>query len=192
MRMRFSSLVALTLASAPGAAWAAGGGGLGDLMSLAPGSMLWTLLTFFILLLVLWKFAWGPIVKGLEAREEKIQGAIEQAQKDREEAAAKLQEYEAKLSDMATEVNERLSRADKEAQARIDQAVNEAREEREKMINRAEQEVQAIRDNVKAELRAEMVDIAARVAAAAIQDSFDREDQIKIIEQRLKNVEAQS
>lgn len=121
----------------PVAVFASSEGGLGNLISIAPGSMLWTLLTFFILLIVLWKFAWGPIIKGLEAREEKIQGAIDQAQRDRKEAARLLREYEEKLKAASAEISDRINKADQDAAARIEQASLEARDKAEKLLDRA-------------------------------------------------------
>jgi len=186
-------LVAPALLALPVAALASeGGGGLGSLISLEPGSMLYTLLTFFILLLILWKFAWGPIVKGLEAREEKIHGAIEEAQRDREEAQKLLQDYEEKLKTASQEISERLSKADKEAQARIEQAKQQASDEGEKLIARAKQEIEAQKEKVSGELRAEVADLAASIAAAAIGESFEKEDQLRIIKRRLEQVEKPS
>lgn len=183
-------LVAGVLLAGPAVAFASSGGeGLGALISLAPGSMLYTLLTFIILLLVLWKFAWGPIVKGLEAREDKIHGAIEQAQKDREEAEKLLRDYEEKLKKASQEISERLSKADKEAETRIEKARQEAREEGERIVNQARQEIEAERDKATAEIRQQMTDIAARIAGAAIGESFDKDDHMRIIRKRLEQVE---
>ena len=96
-------LVAGALLTLPLTAFASEEGGLGSLISIEPGSMLWTLITFVLLLLVLWKFAWGPIVKGLEARENRIKGAIEQAEHDRAESEQLLRQYEEKLTAKAPE-----------------------------------------------------------------------------------------
>jgi len=183
------NLVAPALLVLPAAALASGGEGLGSLISVAPGSMLYTLITFVLLLLILWKFAWGPIVKGLEKREETIHGAIEKAQNDREEAEKLLKDYEEKLKSASSEISDRLTKADKEAQARVEQAKEQAREEGEKLIARAKQEIESQKDKVSAELKAEVAELAASVAAAAISESFDKDDQLRIIKRRLEQVE---
>ncbi|MDP8205630.1 MAG: F0F1 ATP synthase subunit B [Candidatus Electryonea clarkiae] len=183
--------VILALASLP-AVTMASGGGLGDLISIAPGSMLWTLLTFFILLLVLWKFAWGPILSGLEAREDKIRTAIEQAQRDREEAAKNLREYEDKLKTATTEISERLSNADKEAIDRIERAKEDAKAEGVKLVEKARAEIEAEKTKIKAELRQEVADIASSIAAKAISESFEREDHMRIIKKKLDMLENES
>ncbi len=185
-------LVALALGFLPAAAFAAGEGGLGAILSIAPGSMLWTLLTFTILLIILWKFAWGPILRGLEARENKIRTAIDQAQRDREEAAKQLQEYEEKLKTATTEIGERLAKADQEASMRIEKAQEEARTEGEKILERARAEIEAEKAKVASELRNEVADIAASIATKAIQESFTRDDQMRIIKKRLETLENES
>jgi len=183
------ALVAPALLVLPAASMASGGEGLGSLISVAPGSILYTLITFALLLVILWKFAWGPIVKGLEQREESIHGAIDQAQKDREEAEQVLKQYEEKLKTASSEIAERLTKADKEAQARVEQAKEQAREEGEKLIAKAKQEIDSQMEKVSAELKAEVADLAASIAAAAISESFDKEDQLRIIKRRLEQVE---
>lgn len=182
-------LVALGLSFVPVAVFASSEGGLGNLISIAPGSMLWTLLTFFILLIVLWKFAWGPIIKGLEAREEKIQGAIDQAQRDRKEAARLLREYEEKLKAASAEISDRINKADQDAAARIEQASLEARDKAEKLLDRAKEEIAAERERTAAELRKEVAQIAASIAEKAIQESFTREDHLRIIQRKVEQME---
>jgi len=154
--------------------------------------MLYTLITFTLLLLILWKFAWGPIVKGLESREDGIRNAIEKAQSDRDEAAKMLAEYEQKLRATSTEISDRLNRAEKDAQQTIESAKQQAREEAEKLREQAKQEIEASKDKVAAELRAEMAKLASQVAGAAIGESFDRDDHLRIIQKRLEQVESAS
>lgn len=191
MRTRLS-LVAPALLAGAGFVQAAEAEGLGSLISLAPGSMLYTLIAFLLLLIILWKFAWGPIVRGLEAREEKIHGAIEQAKQDRDEAAKLLADYEQKLKTASSEISDRISKAEKDAQQTIESAKQQAREEAEKLREQAKQEIEASKEKVAAELRAEMAKLASQVAAAAIGESFDRDDQLRIIRKRLEQVESAS
>lgn len=189
--MRFkTTLVAFVTLLFPFSAFASEeGGGLGNLISVAPGSMLWTILTFLLLLIVLWKFAWGPIVKGLEAREEKIYGAIDKAQQDREEAEKLLGEYQEKLKEASNEIAERLAKADKQALATVEQAKAEAQQSAEQMIERAKAEIDRQRDKVAAELKAQVVDLAAQIATAAIGESFDKPQHLEIIRKRLEQAE---
>ena len=63
------------------------------------GEAIWTLVWFFVLLVVLWKFAWKPLLAGLTGRQEYIEKQISDAEKTRAEAKKVLEEYGAKLAD---------------------------------------------------------------------------------------------
>lgn len=192
MRMK-QALVAFVFLSLPLTAYASSeGGGLGNLISVAPGSMLWTILTFLLLLFVLWKFAWGPIVKGLEAREEKIYGAIDKAQQDREEAEKLLSDYQKKLSEASSEISDRLSKADKQARETIELAKTDAQAQAEQMLERAKSEIDSQRDKVAAELKAQVVELSADIAAAAIGESFDKPQHLELIRKKLEQAEKSS
>src|SRR6516162_2858613 len=78
----------------------------GSLTDLNPGLTLWTALTFIVLLIVLSKFAWGPIVKMLDEREKTIREAIESAKKERAEADRLLAEQKESLARASREAAE--------------------------------------------------------------------------------------
>ena len=68
-----------------------------DLLSPDSGTIFWTVLTFILLLLILKKYAWKPILKTLEDRENKIKVALYQAEQDQKEAAKFLEEQKTLL-----------------------------------------------------------------------------------------------
>ena len=63
------------------------------LLKVDPGLFLWTVITFLVLLLILWKAAWKPIVEALDARAEKVRGDIETAEKSRLETEKLLSQH---------------------------------------------------------------------------------------------------
>jgi F-type H+-transporting ATPase subunit b len=70
-----------------------------DLLSAEPGLIFWTIVTFLLLLAILWKFAWNPILGALDARERAIQKTIEDAERLQAEAQAILEEHQKRLAD---------------------------------------------------------------------------------------------
>ena len=62
------------------------------------GNALWTLVVFAVLLWVLGRYAWGPVLRGLQGREQFIRAALEEAKRDRDQAEERLKEYAAKLA----------------------------------------------------------------------------------------------
>ena len=73
-------------------------GGGGGLMDVNPGLMIWTVITFIILLIILKKIAWKPILTALDKRENDIKESLAQAEKAKEDAKKILEENQANLA----------------------------------------------------------------------------------------------
>ena len=100
--MRVSRITAAAFAlsaAAPSTVWAQGGEGGGGLYDINTGLSFWTLLVFGVLVWVLGKYAWGPILSAVEARETGIQGKLDEAAARNEEAAKLLAEHKEQLAD---------------------------------------------------------------------------------------------
>src|SRR6185295_18727093 len=81
------------------------------------GNAIWTILIFGLVLFVLGKYAWGPILSGLQARESFIREALEKADRDRKESAAKLQEYVDKINASRAEASAIVEEGKRDADA---------------------------------------------------------------------------
>ena len=92
----------------------------------------WEIISFGILLWILYKFALPPILEGLETRERKIRESIDQAKQNRASAEQRLKEYEKKLQGAAQEVEGILNEARQEAQRRLDENEQRIRAETER------------------------------------------------------------
>ena len=90
---------------------------------------LFTLVVFLGLLVILGRFAWKPLIAGLDAREKNIAQQIESAQQANEKAAATLRQYEQRLAAAADEANKILAQARQEAVAAKDRILAEANAE---------------------------------------------------------------
>ncbi len=121
---------------------------------------LWTIVVFLILLFVLGKYAWGPMMKGLEAREHSIHSAVEEAHRAREETA--------RLRD---EVLRERARAEEEARATIEQARRDAQKQADELRAKAVAEIHAERDRLRRDLQlardAALQDLWAQTARLA-------------------------
>ena len=76
-----------------------------------PGLMLWTLITFFIAMYVMYKFAFRPIQKALDDRRQAIVDSVETAERTRDEAAKLLDEYKTQLAEARIEAEQIVNRA---------------------------------------------------------------------------------
>ena len=99
------------------ASHAEGGHGNTNPLSIDPDLMLFTLIIFLLTLMVLAKFAWGPIKEALERREQSIADQISEAQKSRDEARRLLEQYESRLATAREEINSLMDGARREAEA---------------------------------------------------------------------------
>ena len=93
------------------------------------GSALWTVLVFLLLLFVLGKFAWGPILAGLQGREQYIRDSLEEARQNRLQSEARLAEYETRLAGARDEAEAMIAEARRDAAALRQREETRAKEE---------------------------------------------------------------
>jgi F-type H+-transporting ATPase subunit b len=153
------------------------------------GNSFWTLVIFVIVLIVLGKFAWGPILSGLQSRETFIREALESAKRDREAAEARLKEYEQKLAASRAEATAIVEEGRRDAEVvkrRIEAA---AKEETDKMIERAKREIQIATDTAVKELYTRSAKLATQLAARVIGRELSPQDHERLISQAIDGIE---
>ena len=137
------------------------------------GLSVWTTFVFLALLGILWKFAWGPILGALQAREDGIQKTLDRASHERSEAAKLLEEHRQQMADARRQAQQMIAEG-KEAGERVRQDIEEkARAEGDAMIERARESIEREKDAALDELRKESVDLALAAAAKLLQASLD-------------------
>lgn len=123
------------------------------------GVALWSLLIFGLVVFVLGKFAWGPLLGALQQRESFIRESLESAKKDRETAEAHLKEFE-----------ERLAKAREEASAIVDEGRRDAEETAKRILSDAKSAAKAEQDRAVRE-----IEIARNTA---LKDLYDQSSQL--------------
>ena len=88
------------------------------MLDVSPGLSLWTTLIFLGLLAILWKFAWGPILKAVQDREDGIQSTLDQASNERGEATKLLAEHREQMADARRQAQQMIAEG-KEAGDRL-------------------------------------------------------------------------
>jgi len=145
------------------------------------GLSVWTTFVFLAVLAILWKFAWGPILAMVQAREDGIQGTLDQAANERDEAAKLLAEHRQQMADARRQAQQMIAEG-KEAGERVRQGIEEkARIEGDAMIERARESIEREKDAALGELRKEAVDLALAAAAKLLQESLDEEKDRELI-----------
>lgn len=183
-------LAAAAVAAASGSTWAAGGDGGGAVL-ITPkyGTILWTLVTFGVLLFVLRRFAWTPLLTALEAREGQIRSDIEQAKADRVEAQKIVEENRSLLVQARRERAEAVEAGRQDAERLKAEILEEARRQRESLLAQTQQQIQAELRSARSELRKEAADLAIQAAARILAKNLDDASQRKIVEDYLADLE---
>ncbi len=139
------------------------------------GLIIWTIITFLVVLLVLKKFAWPHLLTALDEREKRISDAIATAEQARQEAEEVLREHRQKLAAADEEARKIVAEA-REAGANVRQTiVSQAREEAERMLDQARTSIESEKRAAIAELRRETAHLAVQAAGALIDANLDDE-----------------
>lgn len=176
----------LALGATPAALAAAQQGS--GIFSVDVGLILWTWVLFLLTLGVLaWKvFPW--IAGGLEERRRKIQGAIDEAQREREEAQRLVEERKAELEEAQREVRELIDEGREAGERLREEILREAREEQEEMMERARRELGREREKLRDELRREAIEVSIAAAERLIRSRLDDEENRDLVREYLSEI----
>jgi F-type H+-transporting ATPase subunit b len=162
----------------------------GGITDLNPGLTLWTAITFLVLLVVLSRFAWGPIVKMLNDRERTIRDAIDSAKKERAEAERLLGEQKLSLAKAQREAAELAKRNQQEVEALRQELTERARKEADELVASARRQVQEEIHKARAELKAQVADLAIDAAGRLVKANLDEKSQRALVEEYIAQLPA--
>jgi len=144
---------------------------------------IWTAAVFLVLMLILWKFAWGPLSEGLDKREKHVADQIAQANEANQKAKELLAGYEKKLVDSQDEVRAILDKARRDAEHigrdMLDKAKADAKAEQERMLK----QIDAATTNAIKELADRSAMLAVELAGKIVHAKLNPKDHAKLIEQ---------
>jgi len=150
-------------------------------MEFSPDLAIFTFLVFVGLLFVLTKFAWKPILAGLEKREKTISDQVDGAKRMYDEAKQNLAEYEQKLASVTQQANDILAEARKDAVTAKERILAEAAAEAEQQRQRAVADIRAAKDAAVRELAQKSADAAVGLAGKIVGRSLKDADHQNLI-----------
>ena len=142
-------------------------------------------IVFLVLLAILWKFAWGRILTGLQDRENKIRQDLQQAQQASEKAQATLSQYQAKLAEAQAEARSIIDRSRSEAQQLGQQLKDDAQHDITQMRQRTAQDIEAARQQALSEIYHEVAGLSTALAGRILQRQIKSEDHQRLIDESL-------
>lgn len=141
----------------------------------------WSFVVFLALLGLLTKFAWKPIMQGLEKREQGIADMIASTQAANEDAKRMLASYERRLAEAADEVRGMLEEARRDADTTRQAIVAEARKAADEEQARARREIILAKDDALAQIADRAGDLAVEVAGKFLREKLSRDDQARLV-----------
>jgi F-type H+-transporting ATPase subunit b len=166
-----------------------GGGGQEDTnpLDFKRDLAIWTAVVFLVLLLLLWKFAWGPLALGLQRREQGIADQIAQAEASHRLAEELLARYEQKLADSQGEVRGILDRARRDAEGAGREILEKTKQEARAEQQRAVQQIDAATANALKELAAQSATLAVELAGKIVGAEISAAHHDRLIEQAVSD-----
>ncbi len=154
-----------------------------------PGLFIWTIVTFLVLLALLAKFAWRPLLEALENRQDRIRKSLEDAERARQELE-RLQQESAKIMQQARIEAESIVTQTRTDAARLREELKQkAKEEADNILRNAQQQIQLQTRQAIQQIRHEVADIAVMLASKLLERNLAKEDNARLIDDTLKQIE---
>jgi len=156
--------------------------------AMANGDVLFTLVSFIILLFLVRKVAFGPLMNMMKQREQHIAGEIEAAEKNNAEAKKLVEEQRAFMKQSRIEAQELIEKAKKQAEEQKDGIIVAAKAEAESIKEAAVKDIQREKEQAIAALQAQVAVLSVQIASKVIQKELKEEDQASLIRDYIKEV----
>ena len=160
-----------------------------DLIKPNPGLMFWTLITFVIVLLVLKRYAFGPIQKTIDERRERIRQSLDEADNAREEARKLLEEHRRLIGQARAEAEEIRQEVRQDSEALREQARQEIDADRQRRLDETKRQIEAETARSIAQIRAEIAELTYLAASKVTGKSLDSADQRRLIDEAIASLD---
>lgn len=157
-------------------------------MELNLHTAIWAIVNFLVILFILYKFGYGPVIEFLDDRSEEIARNIATAERNRAESEALLKEYQEKIASAREEAQDIVARATKAAEEERAAILSQARDEAAALLEKARQEIQRERDEAIFALRREVSELAIMAAEKILGRNLNQEDNRRMVDDILKEV----
>jgi F-type H+-transporting ATPase subunit b len=155
------------------------------LVQLDPGLYIWTILTFLVLLTLLAKFAWGPLLKALDERQTLIRKSLDDAQQARQELERLNQEQQKIIASARADADSIVSQSRSDAERLRQELRESARAEAANIVKNAERQIELQTQQALRQIREEAVELSVAIASKLLARNLSKEDNDRLIQQTL-------
>jgi len=163
--------------------------GANALIQVVPGLMVWTLVAFAITLVVLKRYAFGPVQKIIDDRRDRIRQSIDEADNAREEARALLEEHRKLIGQAKNDADEILAEARKAADGLRERMRAETEEDRQRRIEETQRQIDQATQTAIGEIRQEVANLSLIAAEKITKKTLTEADQTRLIEEALNEID---
>ncbi|HXX62372.1 MAG TPA: F0F1 ATP synthase subunit B [Bacteroidota bacterium] len=158
------------------------------MLEINPGLIVWTIITFVVVMVILRLTAWKPLLAALAAREESIRSSLQQAEDARTQAQKLLEENRRQLA-LAEEQSQRVIREGRDMGERLkSELLEKANVSARTMIDQAKEEIQREKESALIKLRAEVSDLAIAVAGKVLDENLDAPKQRALADAAVRDI----
>jgi F-type H+-transporting ATPase subunit b len=159
------------------------------LIKVTPGLMIWTIISFLITLFVLTRYAFGPVQRMIDARRERIENALNEADNAREEARHLLEEHRKLIGQAKTESEEILAEARRVADAQRERVREETEEDRQRRLEETRRQIEQATAQALGQIRDEVGRLSLLAAEKITRKSLTDADQQRLIDEALAEID---
>lgn len=163
--------------------------GANPLIQVIPGLMIWTLIAFAFTLVILKRYAFGPIQKLIDERRERIRQAVEEADRAREEARSLLEEHRALVGQARSEAESILAEARRIAESQRERMREETEEDRQRRLEDTRRQIEQATQQAFAQLQREVGELGLLAAEKITRKSLSSADQQRLIDEALAEID---
>ena len=158
------------------------------LVQVDPGLYVWTIIIFLVLLFLLIKFAWKPLLAMLEKREDNIRQSLLNAEKARIELANVKEDTEKLLDKARTESQAIVAAGKKNAERMKDEIIEKAQSKSDSLLVEVKKQIHVEKERAIADVKAEVVNLSMEIAQKLIKKNLTKEDNLKLINDSLNSI----
>jgi F-type H+-transporting ATPase subunit b len=160
-----------------------------DLITPEYGLFVWQVVVLFVLIFLLTKFAWKPVMKAVGEREASINDALSSAEKAKEEMANLKADNEKLLQQARAERDEMLKEAQDMKKSIISEATEDANEKSERILEKAQITIQSEKKQALLEIKSQVAELSVQIAETVVKKQLDdKEEQMILVNKMLDEV----
>jgi len=159
------------------------------LLDVSTGLVFWSTITFLLLLFIMKKYLWGPLIENLDRREKMINDAVKKAEETQQKSEDALKEYNKKLAEARDEVRRIIAAGKESAEKAKADILVEAGKKSASLVEKAKKEIASERSDAIDQIKQLVVDISISAAEKMLKRNLNADDQIRLIEETMQSMD---